>query len=54
MYILNEQQFLNVIGLGKSIAFVYAAFCQSIEGLNILPCTELLDYFTLAVAPVGR
>lgn len=51
MYILNEQRFLNVIGLDKSIISVqfmllsFSLVC--IERLNILQCTELrLDYFT--------
>lgn len=51
MYILNEQRFLNVIGLGKSIIsvlFMLLSFrLVRVEELNILPCTELrLDYFT--------
>lgn len=51
MYILNEQRFLNVIGLGKSIIsmqfmLLYLRLVY-IERLNILSCTELrLDYFT--------
>lgn len=51
MYILNEQRFLNVIGLGKSIIsmqfMLLSLTLLCVEGLNILPCTELrLDYFT--------
>lgn len=50
MYILNEQRFLNVIGLGKSIIstqFYAVVFHTSVcvEGLNILPCAELRLYY---------
>lgn len=54
MYILNEQRFLNVIGLGKSIIsmqFMLLSFrLVCTEGLHILPCAEpRLDYFTFYI-----
>ena len=49
MYILNEQRFLNVIGLDKSIIstlFMLLSFTPvCVEGLNILPCAELRLYY---------